>query len=296
MRGKNKATVTSKLKRAVTSLVLLLIFLLPLGLGAQWVYQSILKGDGRKVAKHQNDSQYPVQTAPLHPCTEAVVSVTFDDGWESAYSEGLPVLEKYGIKATYYILGDSFDDPQYMSEAQVKSLITSGHEIAAHTMTHPDLTTLPEDKLEWELSEADRILTQKFGEIQDFATPLGASNATVVEHAKKYYRSLRNTAGDPEVMGDNDINRCNTLKPFDLNAYTVRDTTTREDIQKQLDYIKQRGGWLILTYHQVGKHDSHWAIDQNTLDEQMKMIRDSGARTATMNQVLDAIAAEKGGL
>jgi len=294
---KNKATVTNRVKRAVTSLVLLLIFLLPLGLGVQWIYQAVLKGDGRDVTSdYFNDSRYPVQTEPIHPCSEAVVTITFDDGWESAYTEGLPVLEKYGIKTTYYILGNTFDDPQYMSEAQVKSLQRAGHEIAAHTMSHPDLTSLTEDKLEWELSESNRILTEKFGPIHNFATPLGASNTSVVTHTQKYFRSLRNTAGDPETMGDNDINLCATLKPYDLNAYTVRDTTTSEDIQKQIDYVKQRGGWLILTYHQLGKHDSHWAIDQNKLDEQMKLVRDSGVRTATMQQTLDAIQQEKGSL
>lgn len=281
--------------------MLLLIFLLPLFLGVQWLFAVTGTNDGRKVYSKQaiaefRDGRYNPDTSELKPCSQPVVTITFDDGWESSYTEALPVLEKYGIKSTQYLLAKNFEDPQYLSEAQVKSMQAAGHEVGAHTVTHSDLTILPEENIEWELGESDKLLTQKFGTTNNFATPLGASNEVVISHAKPYFRSIRNTAGDPAVMTDVDINLCESLDPYNINAYTVRDTTTEADIRNMIDYTVKRKGWLVLTYHQVGDVESHWAVSRDKLDQQMKMIRDSGVRTATMNEVLDAVAKEKGGM
>src|SRR5690606_19508559 len=142
----------------------------------------------------------------IQPFSEPLITVTFDDGWESIYSAGLPVLEKYCIKSTQYILGGHFEDYLYLSEDQVRSFQAAGHEVASHTMTHPNLTFLPDDKLTWELGESYKILSGKFGPVKDFATPLGAHNPRVVEQIKKYYRSHRNTASDPLEIEDVDIN------------------------------------------------------------------------------------------
>ena len=286
-----------KVKKAVTSLMVLLIFLLPAVLGLQWIYSVMGGRDSRKVYSPPQQAEFnkgnPSSADALRPFDEPLITITFDDGWESAYTEGMPILEKYGIKPTHYILGDQFDDPQYLSEAQARSLQAAGHEIAAHTMTHRDLTTLTEDQVEWEQSESDKRLTSIFGPIREFATPLGASNDLVLRHTKPYYRSMRNTAGDPATMSDIDINVRENFDQYNINAYTVRDTTTTEDIQKMIDYTVRRKGWLVLTYHQVGDQESHWAVSKQVLDTHMKLIKDSKVRTATMGQVLDATGLAK---
>ena len=290
---KQKAQV-AKFRKVITSVIVIAIFLLPAFLTINWAYGVFGGKDHRKTLTDQpanNDSQ--TNGKDLKPFDEPIITITFDDGWESAYSEGLPILNKYGLKTTQYVLGDQFKDPQYMSEAQIRSLVAGGHEIGAHTMSHSDLTTLTEDKLTWELSEPDRRLSALTGyDIKEFATPLGASNNTVVAHTQKYYRSLRNTDVDPAIVGDEDLNLPG-FNPNNINAYTVRDTTTIEDLQKLIDYTIKRKGWLVLTYHQVGDHPSHWAVSQQALDTQMKLVKDSRIRSATMGQVLNAIDAAK---
>jgi peptidoglycan/xylan/chitin deacetylase (PgdA/CDA1 family) len=291
-------TPVAKIRKIITSVIVLMIFLLPGFLSLNWLTGVLAGADHRKVYSEQaltdfHDRRYQANVEALQPFDEPIITITFDDGWESTYSQGLPVMEKYGIKATHYILGNNFDDTNYLSKAQVRSMDAAGHEIAAHTMSHSDLTTLPGDKLDWELSEADRLLGQLLGkDIREFATPLGASNAQVTEQSKKYYRSLRNTVSDPETVGDEDINLRN-FNPYNINAYTVRETTTPEDIQKLIDHTIQRKGWLILTYHQIGEKQGYWGATQDTLDKHMKLIRNSNIRPTTMGQALDAIEAAK---
>jgi peptidoglycan/xylan/chitin deacetylase (PgdA/CDA1 family) len=225
----------------------------------------------------------------IEPFSEPIITVTFDDGWESAYSEGFKVLEKYNIKTTQYILGGHFGDEAYLSEEQVHSMQEAGHEIAAHSMTHPDLTSLTEDKVEWELGESDRVLSDKFGAMREFATPLGASNDMVLKHLKKYYRSHRNTIGDATVADDTDINIGQTFNRYNINAFTIRKSTTYEELKNLIDYTIQRKGWLVITYHQVDDSSSDFAVAPKTLASQLQLIREKQIRTATLGQVLDAI-------
>ena len=58
----------------------------------------------------------------------------------SQYSNAKPILDKYGFKATFYIVcnyvggGDN-----RMTWEEIKSLQQEGHDIASHTMNHDDL-------------------------------------------------------------------------------------------------------------------------------------------------------------
>ena len=66
--------------------------------------------------------------------TKKYVAVTFDDGYSSDYWLVLPVLEKYKVKATFYIVGSFLDKPYYMTQKQVATLSKSPYaEIGNHT-------------------------------------------------------------------------------------------------------------------------------------------------------------------
>lgn len=294
---KKHTSLAVRAKKILGSAVILGIFLFPVLLSGRWVYGVATAGDKRQVYDRADiaamNGGCTVDVADIKPFDEPLVTITFDDGWESVYSAGLESLEKNCIKSTQYILGDHYGEVQYLSEKQVKSMHQAGHEIASHSMTHPNLTTLTADELDWELGESDRLLTNKFGDMREFATPLGANDDMVLQHIKKYYRSHRNTVGDPtNGVADNDINVRETFDPYQINAYTVRNTTTAEDIHNLVEYTKQRKGWLILTYHQVDDSDAHYAVTKAMLDEHLALVKQSGLRTPVMGQVLDAIEAK----
>lgn len=290
----NQARISARqIKKYFTSMVVLLIFLFPVVVSARWMVGIANLRDTRSVFSDKTLQSVAgackQKTNEVRPFAEPLVTVTFDDGWESVYSQGLLILEKYCTKSTQYILGDHFEDRNYMSKKQILSLKQNGHEIASHTMTHPNLTILSDSTLDWELKESKDLLSSRFGEVSDLASPLGAYDDRVLSVARKYYRSHRNTAADPRTVDHRDVNTREYFDKYQVIAYTVRQETTLEDIQKLLDYTIEHNGWLVLNYHQVDDSGQHYAVSPTILEEHLQLIHRHKVRTPVFGEVFKAI-------
>ncbi len=72
------------------------------------------------------------------------IVLTFDDGYQDAYTNALPVLQKYDMFGTFYIIRDYIGKAEYMTQGQIDELENAGMEIGSHSLSHPNLTTLSE--------------------------------------------------------------------------------------------------------------------------------------------------------
>ena len=117
-----------------------------------------------------------------------IACVTFDDGRSDNYDCALPVLERFGVKVTFFIatgfLGKTFPtfagEYLMMTSAQVRELAALGHEIGAHTTSHPKLTKVPIETARAEVEDSKRFLEDLLGsEIVSFAYPKGDCNEAV---------------------------------------------------------------------------------------------------------------------
>ena len=87
------------------------------------------------------------------PLPDNPIMINFDDGWANMETVALPLLQKYGMTATAFIItnypkehGDKTFG--YMSWDQIKVIRDSGIEIGSHSLTHPGLTTAKNAKTE----------------------------------------------------------------------------------------------------------------------------------------------------
>lgn len=111
------------------------------------------------------------------------IILTFDDGYRDFYTDAFPVLQKYHVKATSYVVPGFLGGPNYMTKDQVKAIAESGIvEVAAHTIHHVNLKNAPQHVLENEISGSKIQLEQLIGKpVTDFAYPYGLyDNASVV--------------------------------------------------------------------------------------------------------------------
>ncbi|MHB1133324.1 MAG: polysaccharide deacetylase family protein [Chloroflexota bacterium] len=112
---------------------------------------------------------------------ERVVAITFDDGYADAYDAALPVLAKYGFKATFYIITELVGRPRYLTWEQISALAAAGHGIGSHTLSHPDLRQLGAKELRRQLAGSKAELERRLGQpVFDFCYPAGFYNAAAL--------------------------------------------------------------------------------------------------------------------
>ncbi|MER7009450.1 polysaccharide deacetylase family protein [Dactylosporangium sp. NPDC000555] len=215
----------------------------------------------------------------------ALVSLTFDDGWRSQYTAGVPLLDKYRMGATYYLLTSTIGYPDYMTKAQMGDLPNHGIEIASHTVDHPHLPTLSAAKIDSELKDSQATLRQWFGPgvAKNLATPYGEYNATVLSTSKKYYRSHRSTDEGFNTKDSTDVNN--------IKVRNILNTTTPAQVGQWVDQAMRDKSWLVLVYHEVSTtaEDPTYAVTPANLEAELKLIQSKGIAVRTVDEALDEV-------
>ncbi len=117
---------------------------------------------------------------------EKSIILTFDDGYFDFREVAFPILQKYGLTATIYIITDRFDDPNHLSELDVQYLANRGIEIGSHSATHSNMTNLSRYDLRQELLGSRQKLEKLTGQtVVSFSYPAGQYNDLVIEMLKR---------------------------------------------------------------------------------------------------------------
>jgi len=214
-----------------------------------------------------------------------LVSITFDDGWRNIYTNGLPLLQKYNIPSTQYLLTETTSYPDYMTIAMMREFQTKGHEIGSHTVSHAHLSQLSAAQLATELSNSQTFLRNNFGAqtAKNFATPYGEYNDSVITSIQQYYRSHRST--------DVGYNSKDNFNIYNIKVQNVTNETTPAQVKAWVDTAVATKTWLVIVYHEVTAtaEDPTYAVTPANLDAELNIVKQSGVTVKTVDQALDEI-------
>lgn len=133
-------------------------------------------------------------------CPPQPLALTFDDGYADAFDAALPALQRHGFTATFYVVTDFVGQPGYMTWEQLAAMRDAGMEIGAHSISHPDLTTLDAAELARQVGGSKAIIEERLGvRVVSFCYPAGQHNAAVVEAVRAAgYESATTTRWDSD--------------------------------------------------------------------------------------------------
>jgi len=112
-------------------------------------------------------------------------AISFDDGLRNNCTVALPILQQYRIPATVYVTIGYIDktnpwigpegDNRMLSEDEIRELAAADWELGAHTMTHPDLSTLDYGASRREIEDSRIALEDIIGgtRVETLAYPFG---------------------------------------------------------------------------------------------------------------------------
>jgi peptidoglycan/xylan/chitin deacetylase (PgdA/CDA1 family) len=118
------------------------------------------------------------------PLPPRPIVLTFDDGYRSVAEHALPPLARRGWPAVLNLkVGNIGDD---LTPWNIRQMIAAGWELGAHTITHPDLTTLDDRRLQREVGGSRTIIRRRFGVPVDFfCYPSGRYDARVIAAVRR---------------------------------------------------------------------------------------------------------------
>lgn len=147
-------------------------------------------------------SQHEVVDLPVALADESggKVALTFDDAFMNFYTDAYPVLQRYNVPATVYVVSDAIDkdgpepalDPSVtMNESQLRSLVEDDSvTLGNHTRTHQRLSKIDDDRLHSEVVESRLALEERFGiSVDRFCYPHGSIGDASARMVQDTHRS-----------------------------------------------------------------------------------------------------------
>ena len=224
---------------------------------------------------------------------QTVVSITFDDG----NADQLPAaqtLQAAGMKGTFYIPSGFVDAPDYLTRADLNAIAGMGHEIGGHSVTHPDLTTLPSDEAKRQICD-DRVNLTNWGfRVTSLAYPFAAATTATESLAGQCgYNSARGLGDIQSRFGCADCPFSESMTPEDkyyLKALDQVDNTwTLADLQTAVTNAEtHNGGWVQITFHHVGGSDP-LAVPVQTFNDFVSWLQPRATTNNTVVKTVDEV-------
>ena len=205
---------------------------------------------------NSNSFQWPLSK-------KAAVSLTFDDARLSQIDVGIPLLNQFGVKGTFFV------SPADMLKRLDgwRAAVQAGHEVGNHTVKHPctcnfswsiqnALEDYTLDQMAAEIDEANSKIEKHLGiRPQSFAYPCGQTFVGRGVNTRSYVplvaeRFLVGRGFMSETS--NDPIRCDLAQAMASGL----DNKPLADLQREIERVKASGCWLILAGHEMGKAES----------------------------------------
>jgi len=208
-------------------------------------------------------AQYEIKDVKIPPFPwpegkKCAVTLSFDDSRPSQVEKGIPLLNKYDIDATFYVLPQIFT----RRTQDWKNAVVEGHEIGNHSTTHPctgsytfsynnALENYTIEKLWSDINDANKVIEENLGvKPKSFGYPCGQKFVSTGKETKSYVPLIaENFLAGRGWLGEA------TNKPWicDLSQLLGMESDGKsfEQLKELVDNAKEEGSWLILAGHEM---------------------------------------------
>jgi peptidoglycan/xylan/chitin deacetylase (PgdA/CDA1 family) len=209
----------------------------------------------------------------------AMVSLDFDDGWESAYQKATPILDAAGYKGTYFIITSAVGEGNYMSWDDIQNLEGSGNEIGDHTRTHPDFSEIGDNKAKQEIDEGYSDLQDEGITPDSFAYPYGHYDTDTADDVESEGMSNARTSGSGFKLNDSNSN------PYALWGQSLTIDTTWDEVKSNIDEAIKEGKWYIIVIHRVDEAENdQYSVSHELVQQIVDYLKENNVKVVTNSE------------
>jgi polysaccharide deacetylase family sporulation protein PdaB len=244
-----------KLKYKIGAIVVVLAFL-----------ALIISGNSLQANYLISAASQSVRLLPIYevdsPASELAIS--FDASWGAENTiKILDILDKYQVKATFFLVNIWLDDYPEMAQEIAKR----GHEIGLHSVTHPHFPQLSQYQMEKELKDNYNTIKEITGyEAKLFRPPFGDYDNRVIEKSQSLgFQPIQWSIDslDWKDLSAQEIEKrvMKNIGPGDIVLFHNNGKYTAEALEPILQQLSSRGLSLVTISDLLLKGD--WYIDYN---------------------------------
>jgi peptidoglycan/xylan/chitin deacetylase (PgdA/CDA1 family) len=211
------------------------------------------------------------------------LSLTFDDSRPSQVEQGVPLFDRFGVHATFYVM------PAVVKQQHEawRRAVATGHEAAGHTLSHPctcnfgfsssrpqSLENMTLEMMEAEIIESNRQIEELVGvRPVSFAYPCGQKFVGRGKQLHSYVPLIARHYLTGRGWRDEYFNapdRCDLAQLAGVEF----DGLDFEHVRPQIDQAAKTGNWLVLAGHDIGAEDHAQTTKTSTLEAICAYCRD----------------------
>jgi peptidoglycan/xylan/chitin deacetylase (PgdA/CDA1 family) len=183
------------------------------------------------------------------------ITITFDDGFRSAYDDAWPALQQLGLRANIAVNPAQVGFPAYMTKAELDEVHAAGFSIVSHSMTHDSLTTLTTGELDYELrASREWIDAQGYQGANVFIVPYHHWSVRERNAIASHYEAARGTSANAFVPDS--LVAWRPSNPYELTGidadqlpYTTQEG--RDRLRALLQRAAGEGAFLDVFFHNI---------------------------------------------
>lgn len=215
---------------------------------------------------------------------QPVASITFDDFPRNAWTIGGPILDRHGVKGTYYTAGGfcgrTVDGTEFYTADDLTAITAAGHELACHGYGHQPTPSLNPSQLAADWARNRQFLAPFLGgkAPDSYAFPYGRVSPRTKRFMAPRFSNVRGVHPGVNV-GRVDLGQLNTIS---LESRCWNPAGVEEAIQRVLD----EKGWLVLYTHDVSDNPSPYGSTPQVLDWALEKVVAAGIAVLPMRDAV----------
>jgi peptidoglycan/xylan/chitin deacetylase (PgdA/CDA1 family) len=220
-----------------------------------------------------------------------LISFTFDDFPRSALHTGGAILQKYGLRGTYYAslgLTDSVAPVgTIFSREDLSTLLAHDHELGCHTYSHCHAWNTAPAVFQRSLADNERQLGAWYPQVKfrTMSYPISGPRPRTKRRMSRSFACCRGGGQSPNV-GVADLNY---LRAF----FIEKAANDPADISRVIERNAQINGWLIFATHDVSENPTRFGCTPALFESVVRESLDSGATILPVIEALKVVSARE---
>lgn len=218
------------------------------------------------------------------PCSG--IALTFDDHSVEEWYNSLPLFDSFKVKATFYV--SNYPKLTEKDKWMLHQLQDHGHEIAYHSLTHPDFVKYlkkhpPAQLLSEEIDKGMALMNADGFYPKTFAYPYGSHNNQTDQLLLKRFKSLRALNGSPDRSKSFTATSDNTM------LYSIGlDLSSGKSMDELLNLIslaQQNSNCLVLLGHHINQPATKMQVPYERLKKIITTVHERKMKFYTVSEI-----------